>query len=103
MEELRSESERNAQKKFMKEITTHVGEFDPDRINTDIANAPDVTEEPIFANDFDDEPATPLTSNTPAPIPDKTPTLEVSGPEPLLNPQVYMAHGDSFEIAKVIG
>jgi hypothetical protein len=60
-------------------------------------------EEPIFANNFDDEPVTPLTSDTPAPTPGDTHTSEVSGPEPLLNAQVYLAHGDRFEIAKVIG
>jgi hypothetical protein len=93
-EEMRSEPERIARESFMTEITSHVEDFDPDCIHTDLDNAPDEMTEPFYVNHNDNEQDPPvLTSHS----------SEVPGPEPLRNAQVYLAHGDRYEIAKVIG
>jgi hypothetical protein len=96
LEELHFKSEKSARTSFMEECTPHVGNFDPDWIHTDIANAADLMVEPMFAYPSDDD-----DNDEPAP-PSPPPPTEVSGTEPLLNAQVYLAHGDRFEIAKVI-
>jgi hypothetical protein len=60
-DELRSETEKTARDTFMTELTSHVGAFDPNRIHTDLANAPDAMAEPLFPNpsvdNDEDEPA----------------------------------------------
>jgi hypothetical protein len=60
-DELCSETEKTARDTFMAELTSHVGAFDPDRIHTDLANAPDAMAEPLFPNpsmdNDEDEPA----------------------------------------------
>jgi hypothetical protein len=97
-EELRSKADNIARDSFMTELTTHVGDLDPDN-----ANVPDEMMEPVFNQDFEPRPTLDSDPLTDVPGPAAATADEVSGPEPLLNAQVYLAHGDRFEIAKVIG
>jgi hypothetical protein len=83
-DELHAETEKEARNQFMIELKNHVADFDPDLINVDDTI---IAEEPDILDDGDTE----------------VPVEEEPGPEPLLNAEVFIPHGDSNEMAKVIG
>jgi hypothetical protein len=84
-EELRSDEERKARDDYMTDLVMHVEQFDPELINTDDVAVTDEITEPSLV------------------ITDDTTAENTHGPEPLINAEIFLPHGDRHEIAKVIG
>jgi hypothetical protein len=97
-DELRSEEEKQAQIEFNRQLREPVGDFDPELINTAESVDNDEMEEPMdrtgtFLDDNDE----------PKDKPDQQQDDIASGPELLINAEIFLPHGDQYEIARVIG
>jgi Reverse transcriptase (RNA-dependent DNA polymerase) len=97
-EEQRSEEEETAKKDFMIRLTNIVGEFDPDLIHTSEYGVNDDMDDPIPITEEDDDNSQPNVTEL-----DLIKDDIAQGPEPLMNAEVYLPHGDRYEIARVIG
>ncbi len=99
-EELRDDEEKEHRKNFMLTLKQHVGDFNPELINTDASTTNDELQDPLFNDDEDttEDDTNKDNTSTTSDINENTP-----GPEPLLYAEVFLPHGDREEIAKVIG
>ncbi len=89
-EELHSEVEKEERIKFAKELKENVDDFDPELINTDENVSTEIMIDPLTNLNVDEDEED-LENDT------------VTGPDEMINAEIYLPHGDRQEIAKIIG
>jgi hypothetical protein len=97
-EEEQSKMEKQQRLDFQQNIREAVGDFDPEMINTDDYGQNNDSVEPYVSCE-DDEANQDVENNVENPSKDDV----VPGPDALVNAEVFLPHGDRYEIARVLG